>query len=345
MLATTPLDEPPSSKMWTTREDTQHMRVLALVPGGISDQLLFFPTLEHIKQALPQAEVTVVTDPESVAAYRVSSLVKTVFPYNFAKSTSPADWANLLGTIRDREFEVVLSATRQGSLGLLLWLSGIPTRVGYGEGTNPLLMTATVPAKTDQYQAFQYHDLLTPLELAGPCPSPTINVPQKDIDWVDFQTKQQGIGDQGYVLIYAGPTDDAPAADYPVASWQAIIEDFQARQPGLPLVLVQQPETAKTVKQLTQAQPHLKVLRPENIGQMAALIAGANLMIATDSYPLQLGVALNVFTLALFGANSPERRLPPVEGSETRFVGMTASSGKVADISADQVLKKVWGEG
>jgi len=31
------------------------MQVLALVPGGISDQLLFFPTLEHLKQAFPKA--------------------------------------------------------------------------------------------------------------------------------------------------------------------------------------------------------------------------------------------------------------------------------------------------
>ena len=321
------------------------MRVLALVPGGISEQLLFFPTLEHIKQALPQAEVAVVTEPESVAAYRVSALVKEVFPYGFSNRNSPADWANLLGTVRDREFEVVLSATPKGSLGLLLWLSGVPTRVGYAEGSNSLFMTTTVPAKTQQYQAFQFHDLLSPLALAGPCPSPTINVPQKDIDWVDGQTKQQGIGDQGYVLIYAGPTDDTDPQVSPVAQWQAIIEDFQARQPGLPLVLVQQPETADMVKQLTQIQPNLKVVRPDNIGQMAALIAGANLMLSTDSYPLQLGVALNVFTLALFGANTPERRLPPVEGAETRFVGMTASSGKVADISPAQVLKKVWGEG
>jgi ADP-heptose:LPS heptosyltransferase len=321
------------------------MRVLALVPGGISEQLLFFPTLEHIKQALPQADIAVVTEPESVSAYRVSTLVRDVFPYGFAKSNSPAEWANLLGTIRDREFEVVLSATPTGSLGLLLWLSGIPTRVGYQVGSNGVLMTATVPAKTEQYQAFQYHDLLGPLNLGGPCPSATINVPQKDIDWVDRQTKDQGIGDQGYVLVYAGPTDDAPDTSYPAASWQAIVEDFQARQPGLPLVLIQQPETAATVKQLTQTQPNLKVVRPDNIGQMAALIAGANLMLATDSYPLQLGVALNVFTLALFGANAPERRLPPIAGSETRFVGITASSGKVADISPDQVLKKVWGEG
>ncbi len=321
------------------------MRVLALVPGGISEQLLFFPTLEHIKQAFPQAEIAIVAEPVSGSAYRVSTLVKDVFPYSFSKPNSPADWANLLGIIRDREFEAVLTITPKTSLGLMLWLSGIPTRVSYQTGISTVLMTATVPAKPEQYQAFQYHDLLAALDITGPCPAATINVPQKDIDWVDRQTKEQGIGDQGYVLFYCGPVDGTKGDLYPVESWAAIAQDFQARQPGLPLVLVQQPETADLVKALTQIQPNLKVIRPDNIGQMASLIAGANLMIATDSYPLQLGIALNVFTVALFGSNAPERRLPPVVGTETRFVGLTASSGKVADITPETVLKKIWGEG
>ena len=108
-------------------------------------------------------------------------------------------------------------------------------------------------------------------------------------------------------------------------------------------MLIQQPETAELVKNLTQRLPNLKVVRPDNVGQVAALIAGANLMLSTDSYPLQLGVALNVFTLALFGGNDPEQRLPSLAGSETRFIGLTSPTGKVADITAKTILDKVWG--
>ncbi|MGD1905512.1 MAG: glycosyltransferase family 9 protein [Leptolyngbyaceae cyanobacterium] len=318
------------------------MRVLALVPGGVSEQLLFFPTLEHLKHAFPKAEISVAVEPAAKAAYRVSALVKEVFPYDFTQRNSPSDWANLLGIIRDREFEVVITATQSGSLALLLWLSGVPTRVGYSNGANTLFLTDTVPDKAAQYQASHYHDLLAGLSVNGPCPNAVINVPQKDIDWVNSQIKQQGIGDQGYVLMYGGPTDDGQ--QYPVDNWAAIIQDFQARQPGLPLVLIQQPETAALVQDLTQRLPNLKVVRPDNSGQVAALIAGANLMLSTDSYPLQLGVALNVFTLALFGANPVEQRLPALTGSETRFVGLTSTTGKVADITAKTVLGKVWGE-
>ena len=321
------------------------MRVLALVPNGISDQLLFFSTLEHIKQALPKAEISVVTEPSAAAAYRVSKVVKTTIPYTFTNNNSPADWANLLGIVRDREFEVAITTTQNWPIGLLIWLSGIPTRIGYQGGANGLFLTATVPLKTDQYQAAQYHDLLAPLELSGQCSAASINVPQGDIGWVDTQIQAQGIGDQGYVLIYPGPADGTVDDIYPAEGWIAIAQDFQKRQPGLPLVLLQQAETASAVKAIAQAFPNLKVIRPDNLGQVAALVAGANLVLATDSYVSQLGVALNVFTLALFGHYSPSRHFPPVDTSEQRFLGIESSSDKVADIPPEVVLKKVWGEG
>lgn len=321
------------------------MRVLALVPGGISEQLLFFATLEHLNRALPQAEISVVTEPSAAAAYRVSKVVKTTIPYAFAKDNSPADWANLLGIMRDREFEIVITATESWPTALLLWLSGIPTRIGYDSGANDLFLTSTTSHRANQYQASEYHSLLNSLELPGQYAPASINVPQGDIGWVNMQMQSQGIDDQGYVLIYPGPAEGAENDLYPTESWLAIIQDFQKRQPGLPLVLLQQPETIATVKAIAQSFPELKIICPDNLGQIAALVAGANLVLATDSYVSQLGVALNVFTLALFGAYSSERRLPPVNSSEQRFVGIQSDSSKVADISSEVVLKQVWGEG
>lgn len=320
------------------------MRVLALVPGGTSEQLLFLPTLEHLKQALPQAEISVVVAPAAAAAYRVSKVVQTTIPYNFGGDNSPADWANLLGVVRDREFEVAITATQTWPIGLLLWLSGIPTRIGYAGGSNGLYLTTTVSQKVEQYQAFQYHDLLPPLNLAGACPVPSINVPQGDIGWVESQVQQLNLGDQGYVLLYPGTAEGGSDDRYPVEGWRAIVQDFQRRQPGLPLVLLQQPETAAAIKELTQTSAGLYAVRPDNLGQIAALVAGANLVLATDSYVSQLGVALGVFTLALFGYYTPERRFPPVTSSEQRFLGIKSSTDKAADIPAETVLKKVWGE-
>ncbi|KPQ36276.1 MAG: ADP-heptose:LPS heptosyltransferase [Phormidesmis priestleyi Ana] len=324
------------------------MRILALVPGGISDQLLFFPVLEDIKKVYSKAEIAVVAEPKAVAAYRVSKIVDTVLPFAFSGTTSPSDWANLLGLIRDREYEVAISSNTKWGTGLLLWLSGVPTRITYDTTRTPWFYTALVPDKSQagkpQYQAERYHDLLSAININTPTALPTINVPEGDIAWANALRDRLQLKN-GYVLMYPGPATGIGdrAASYPTPSWQALIKDFRAKQPNLPVVVLQTNDSAEQVNQLKQADSELVVATATNLGQTAAFIAGADLAISPDSHIMQLAVALKVFTLALFGSNQPEEMLPPTEGEETRFLGISSPTGKITDIEPQTVLQKVWG--
>ncbi|MEM8810150.1 MAG: lipopolysaccharide heptosyltransferase family protein, partial [Cyanobacteria bacterium P01_G01_bin.38] len=169
------------------------MRVLALVPGGISDQLLFLPTLEDIKRAFPKAEIAVVAEPRAKSAYRVSKQVDEVIPFDFQAQNSPADWANLLGIVRDREFEVAISTSGRWEEGILLWLSGIPTRITYKTTRTPWLYTHTVPAQNGQYKANAYHDLLKGLNLSSHCPALSLNLPEGDLAWAESIRAEMGL--------------------------------------------------------------------------------------------------------------------------------------------------------
>lgn len=324
------------------------MRILALVPGGISDQLLFFPALEAIKKAYPNAEIGVVAEPRSAIAYRVSKIVDAVFPFPFSAANSSSDWANLLGIIRDREYEVALTTHTKWGTGLLLWLSGVPTRITYSTTSTPWLYTATVPdeAKETRYRAERYYDLLSAINIKGALPATTINVPEGDIAWANALRDRLNLKD-GYVLMYPGPTTgstEAERTDYPTRSWQALIKDFREKQPQLPVVLLQTNHSSAQVAELKNNDPELlTIATAANMGQSAAIIAGADLVLTPDSYIMQLSVALKVFTLALFGKNSPEEMLPPAQGEETRFLGVASDTHQVTDIKPDTVLQKVWG--
>ncbi len=323
------------------------MRILALVPGGISDQLLFFPALEDIKQAYPNADIAVVAEPQATAAYRVSKIVDTVLPFAFSGTNSPSDWANLLGLIRDREYEVALSTHTKWGTGLLLWLSGVPTRVTYASTSSPWFYTATVPDKAaqgEQYQAERYQDLLAAIDIKAPAHLPTISVPEGDIAWANALRDRLNLK-SGYVLMYPGPTTGRGdgEANYPTLSWQALIQDFRAKQPKLPVVLLQTNDSAQQVNDLKLQDSTLVVATATNLGQAAAIIAGADLVLSPDSHIMQLAVALKVFTLALFGQNKPAEMLPPAKGEETRFLGIPSDTGKIADIKPETVLNKVWG--
>lgn len=319
------------------------MRILALVPGGIGDQILFFPTLDDLKQSYPDAKIDVMVEPRAKGAYRVCKSVKEVLTYDFKGRNAAADWGNLLGVIRDREYEAVISLGQRLSVGVLLWLTGIPKRVGYSGSSGARFLTDPVPLKTDQYAAQMYHDLVQGFGIKNPCPAVAINVPKQDIQWAESEQQRLGIKETGYILIHGGSSQLAVSKGidkiYPAEKWKLIVEDCQQRQPNLPVVVVRGPEDTGFVAQLTKLCPSVKVTSPDDIGKLAATIAAANLMICTDSAPMHLAVAVQTYTIALFGPTDPEKLLPKSD----RFLGIKSPTGNMADISPEVILKKVWG--
>jgi ADP-heptose:LPS heptosyltransferase len=318
------------------------MRILALVPGGIGDQILFFPTLDNLRGHYPEAEIDVVVEPRSTAAYRVSKSVSKVIPFDFKDANGPADWGNLLGVIRDKEYDVAMSLGRRFGVGFLLWLTGIPTRIGYATGAGKFFLSDPVELNQDRYAAVMFHDLVAGLGITDACPDLAISVPKTDIAWAEAEQQRLGIADSGYVLIHggAGKLSETWGIDriYPVKQWQQIVKDLQTRKPELPVVLIKDLDDGAFADMLLQTCPDAKVIAPTDIGKLAATIAGANLMLCTNSAPMHLAVAVGTYTIALFGPSDPQKLLP----NNGRSIAIKSRSGQIADIPPSDVLERIW---
>jgi ADP-heptose:LPS heptosyltransferase len=327
------------------------MRILALVPGGIGDQILFFPTLDDLKRYYPNAEIDVIVEPRAKGAYRVSGSVDEVLTFDYKDRNGLADFGNLLGIVRDREYDAALALGRGWSIGLLLWMSGVPLRIGYDTNAGKWFFTNLVPLKSEQYAAHMYHDLLNGFGINSPCPELAISVPKQDIEWAEAEQQRLEIKDTGYILIHGASSQSAQSKElnkiYPVAKWQQIIEDIQRKQPNLPIVILQGLEDSEWIAPLKQSRPDLKIVAPPDIGKLAAIIAGANLMLCTDSAPLHLSVAVGTYTIALFGSTPSKKLLPQSVSKAGRdsvphYIGIQSPTGAIADIKPEDVLKQVW---
>ncbi len=317
------------------------MRILALVPGGIGDQILFFPTLADLKQRYPEAMIDVLVEPRAKAAYRICTNVHEVLTFDFKDRNGPADYLNILGVIRDREYEIALSLDKSWLVGFLLWLNGIPTRIGYKTTTSWFISNPT-SCNPNQYAADQYHDLLKGIGINTPCPTLSVTVPKSDIQWAEGEQKRLGIHD-AYILIHAGASKISQIRGldklYPLEKWQTIISDIQAKQPDLPIVLLQGTEDSEWISAITQEISNLKVTAPDDIGKSAAMIAGANLMVCTASAPMHLSVAVGTYTIALLGQAEATTLSPP---HNDLFIGISSQTSKIADISPKDVLDQIW---
>ncbi len=318
------------------------MRILALVPGGISDQILFFPTLAHLEANYPDAEIDVIVEPRAKGAYRVCKLVNEVLTFDYKDRNGLADFGNLLGIVRDREYDAAVALGGGWSVSFLLWMGGIPLRVGYANGAGKLFFSNPVPLKTEQYTAQMYHDLLQGFGINSPCPNLSIRVPKSDIDWAQTEQRRLGTSESGYILIHGGSSKVSQAKGidkiYPAEKWERIVADIQQKQPDMPIVVLQGPDDGEIVGAMKLACPDLNVISPPDIGKLAAIIASANLILCTDSAPLHLAVAVGTYTFGLFGPTKAEKRLPQNE----RCIGIQSPTSRMADISPDDVLKQVW---
>ena len=145
------------------------MRVVALVPGGIGDQIFFLPTADALKHYYPDVLLDVIVEPRSKAAYALSKSVHEVLTFNYQEHNSLADWSNLLGMMRDREYDAVITIDQSWFTGFLLWLTGIPCRIGY-QSPASVFLTNSVPYQPQQYTPAVYHDLLQPFKITTNCP-------------------------------------------------------------------------------------------------------------------------------------------------------------------------------
>ncbi|MEA5619158.1 glycosyltransferase family 9 protein [Cronbergia sp. UHCC 0137] len=311
------------------------MRVVALVPGGIEEQILFFATIDDLKRNYPQAQIDVVVEPQSKAAYRVSKSVHEVFTFDYKDRNSLADWGNLVGTIRDREYDVAITTKQSWFTGLLLWLTGIPTRIGY-QGNGAVFLTHPIPLNPSKYLAAMYHDLLQPLNIKTPCPELAVNILKSDIEWARNEQQRLGVNETGFILVYPGSSKSSSDIIYPVENWQEIIQDCQSKQPDLPVVLINDQQIGRS---LLDSAVNIKLTSPDNIGKLTSMIAGASLMLTVEGVPLQLSVAVQTYTIALLGSTEPAKILPKSD----KFLAIKSPTSKTADILPKTVLEKIWG--
>jgi ADP-heptose:LPS heptosyltransferase len=316
------------------------MKVVTLVPGGIGDQILFFPTIADLKRHRPDAEIDVVVEPRSKSAYGVCEYVRNVITFDFKERNGFADIANFIGIIRNGEYDVALSLGSSPKVAFLLWLTGISTRIGY-QSSASWLLTKSVPLKKEQYAAAMYHDLLKGLDINTPCPPISVSIPQGDRDWAKVEQQKLGLN-PGYILIHGGSSQLAKNKGidkiYPAKKWQQVIYGIQQRDSNAQIVVIKGPEDQDFVAELSQVIPGLKTTSPQDIGKLAAMIAGAKVMICTDSAPMHLSIGVGTKTLAVFGPTDAKKLLPDSD----RAIAIQSRTGSLADLTPAEIIEKLF---
>ena len=273
------------------------MRALFLIPGTAARQLQLFPAVAAVAEQL-QAQVQVVCPAGVAGWWALHPAVEKTIPFAF-EGANLAEWANLLGSVREPDFQLVVNLASGRQVDLLLSMSHIPTRVASGgfSATETVTPGAGWPAQA--MEAF-----LRPIGVRLDADAFRLPLPQADLD-AAVQSLPAG---QGPLLLLA---QSGAAGDWPAAQWSALPGEIRSRLPDLRVV-----ETGGS----------LPVGSPR---QQAARLACADVVLASDPVSVELALLLGLPLVAL-GTPTP---LPERQG-----VQAVGSPGALAGVSSNDVL-------
>jgi ADP-heptose:LPS heptosyltransferase len=273
------------------------MRALFLIPGDETRQLQALPAVAAVADQLHFA-IQVACPPAAAPVWKLLPAVEKVIPFSYDDATL-ADWANLLGCVREPDFQACFNLAGGRQVDLMLSMSHIPTRIarsGFSATTRIHLPEGVWPA-----QALAAY--LQPVGVSLDAAAYRLTLPKAALAAAAAALPP---GDGPMLLM-------APAGvpgDWPETHWQELPEAIRRRLPAL-----------RSVRLTPGAVP---------VAERAARIAASDVVLASDPVSEELALLCGVPLVAL---GRGEDSLPARSGVK----GLSAADGLGA-LSTDTVL-------
>lgn len=284
-------------------------RILVLRYRSIGDIILSNPALAGLRRMFPAAKIHMVVDDvfEDVL-YGNPNVDKIILsPRKPSGPKWKADIA-MINKLRAAKYDLAVDLHGGPRSSWFTLFSGARWRIGHGfRWRNRLCYNMAVPTPDfdDHTWRVQYR-VVNALGSAWPeKPEFFLNFPEKAMESARAKVGETGFNfDMPIVLLH-------PGARIQVKRWPAEKMGALARwlvdEKGAAVFLAGSKADEEEIKSIRRAAGYaLPYFTNLNVGELAALIKMANLIVCNDSGPMHMAGALNTPILALFGPSDPK---------------------------------------
>ena len=309
-------------------------RIALLCYGGIGDVLLFSPVLAELKAALPHTHLTLYVEERSATVATVLPNVDVVLTFPSAGTTPRWKvFQFLVGDLRKRYFDAVITTGTHPALALLLAFSGIAYRVGFA---NPRaawshnFLSVGAPYQPQRYAATMYFELARAFlkGLLGPgytqrLPQPLLpqllppQGPSLEAMQAVLAPYQAQVGARQCLLLHPGVSQlslkKGINKTWKAGHWAQLILQLSTQHA---VFLVGGPDDTALIAEIQALVPEglarFTSLHGEtkSFRDLATLMSLMDAVVCVDSSPLHLAVGLGKPTVALFGPTDEQKLLP-----------------------------------
>ncbi len=291
-------------------------RILIVNVNWVGDVLFSTPFIKAVRENYPESYIACLLHPRCLEMLEGNKRLNEIIIYDEeARHKSLIGKMRLVAYIRKKHFDIAFILHRSFTKALITKLAGIRERVGYATKNRSFLLTKPIEDTDQELHKVEYF-----LNIARACgirlrdPSYEFFVENSDRDFARDFMKSNGLdGSVPFIIICPGGNWDPkrwPAANFAKVS-DILIQRFNAK-----IAIAGAEKDIKLAEHMKamMINPPIIAAGKTTLKQLGALMERADLVIANDTGPMHIAIAMKARTIALFGPTSPKITGPYGEG-------------------------------
>ncbi len=298
-------------------------RILIVNVNWVGDVLFSTPFIRTVREANPDAYIACLLHPRCREMLESNPRINEIIVYDEGSAhRSLLGKLRLITELKRKKFDTAYLLHRSFTKALITFFAGIKERVGYPTKNRGGILTKVIEEPSEDMHKVEYF-----LNIARGCGmdpkgvSYEFFVREEDRKYVRAMLQKEGVSANDTVVVLC------PAGHWPPKRWPADIfarlGDELAEKCGAKIVIAAAGKDIKLAEDIKGVMATVPVIAAgkTSLRQLGALLERANLVVANDTGPMHLAVAVGTKTIALFGPTSVRLTGPYGEGDYKVITG------------------------
>jgi heptosyltransferase I len=314
-------------------------RVCIVMMSAVGDAVHVLPVINALKRHSPDVHITWVLQPAPATLVRGHRSIDEILIFDRSKGWEA--FTDILRQLAGRSFDLVLNLQVYFKAGIVTKFARAPIKLGFDRArardANWLFTTHRIPPHASQHVQDQYFEFLTEL-----------GVPYAPVEWDLGPRLKERAWQETFFAPFDRPVaaivvaTSKPQKDWLPERWaevaDALWHDFHL-QPVLVGGRSPREENAEQViMERTAHAPHSAL--GSGLRNLVGILDGSSLVLAPDTGPLHMAVALDRPVISLMGYTNP-KRTGPYEKYHDLVVDAYGNQGEDYPISMQNRLDRM----
>ncbi len=302
-MATDPLNNPPKT-------------ILVFKLGAMGDFIFASSFMEQLRRNFPDSRILLVTGQTYMKVLQANRDVDQLIAADDKTLYKGSPWAKfketfrLVALLRKEHIDCAFVLHRAWPFNLLVFLAGIPCRVGFNRRNEGMFLTHKVKPQPRRNEREMFLDLLRVLDIPVQYEGSRFYLSEEEDQFLARYLEQEGIEDSE-LLIGIGPGGGKnvkswmPSRRWPQENFIALAKKFSDAQLGKIILFGSRDET-ELMSAIRNAVPNALDASDLSFGEMASVFRRCQVYIGNDSGPLHIADAMGVPIIGLYGPTDPK---------------------------------------